>query len=91
VAVAAVTTWSSTRSTSEPLSGADLDVALAEVPSDQRPAVVHVVPEIPVTRWYRPKLDTLRDAGLPAPGPQVWHYDRERGTYMDVNIGADAT
>ena len=32
-----------------------------------RPAVVHVVDEIPVTTWYRPITAPLREAGVPQP------------------------
>ena len=41
-----------------------------------RPAVVHVVDEIPVTTWYRPLTTPLRDAGV----PQSSDAARRRGT-----------
>jgi putative long chain acyl-CoA synthase len=33
---------------------------------DERPDLVHVVDEIPVTTWYRPNTSALRAAGVPA-------------------------
>ncbi len=42
--------------------------ALAGLPQDERPAVVHVVDEIPVTSWYRPDVRALREDGIPPPG-----------------------
>ena len=55
-----------------------LSHALREVPEGHRPAVVHVIDEIPVTTWFRPLTGPLRQAGLPAarrgpglvPGPR---------------------
>ena len=45
----------------------ELDAALSVLERGQRPAVIRVVPEIPVTTWYRPITSTLRKAGIPAP------------------------
>lgn len=42
--------------------------ALADLPEEERPAVVHVVDEIPVTSWYRPDVRALREDGIPPPG-----------------------
>ena len=44
--------------------------------ADQRPAIVQVVDEIPVTTWFRPITGPLRDAGLPEPADKA-----ERGTW----------
>jgi putative long chain acyl-CoA synthase len=43
----------------------DLDAALRNIEPLERPAVVHVVSEIPVTTWYRPRTGPLRAAGIP--------------------------
>ncbi len=45
--------------------GALTDV-LSGLDRDQRPTLVRVVDEIPVTTWYRPITTTLRDQGVPA-------------------------
>ena len=62
VAVAAVTL----RADHE-LEASELTAALAPLPRAQRPTVVRVVNEIPVTTWYRPIIASLREAGVPAP------------------------
>jgi putative long chain acyl-CoA synthase len=54
---------------------AELTAALAGLPRGQRPTVVRVVDEIPVTTWYRPITGVLRAAGIPAPaeGQPAWY------------------
>ena len=42
--------------------------ALAALKERDRPAIVHVVDEIPVTSWYRPDVRALREQGVPPPG-----------------------
>ncbi len=49
--------------------------ALDVLDADERPDIVHVVDEIPVTTWYRPVATGFREAGLPKPGRQVWRRD----------------
>ncbi len=66
VAVAAVTL----------LDGGELDAetiteALSVVSADERPDLVWVVDEIPVTTWYRPSTAPLRAKGVPS-GKRVW-------------------
>ena len=56
----------------------DLAAALSVLPADERPDVVRVVDEIPVTTWYRPSTAALREAGVPA-GDRVWR--REGQSY----------
>jgi putative long chain acyl-CoA synthase len=53
--------------------GEALDV-LAE---DERPDLVHVVNEIPVTTWYRPNTSALRAAGVPT--DPIWRRVRRNG------------
>src|SRR5581483_10047173 len=57
------------------LTGRDVGMALRTLEPGQRPAIVHVVDEIPVTTWYRPLTGELRRAGVPEPeeGRQVWY------------------
>jgi putative long chain acyl-CoA synthase len=43
----------------------DLDAALKDIDPVRRPALVHVVDEIPTTTWYRPRTGPLRAAGIP--------------------------
>jgi putative long chain acyl-CoA synthase len=81
VAVAAVSTWAGAT-----LSAPDIDAALSGLPATQRPDVVHVLEGIPVTMWYRPDLQALREAGIPATGPTVWKLDPARGCYLDQHI-----
>jgi putative long chain acyl-CoA synthase len=40
--------------------------ALEVLPEDERPDIVRVVDEIPVTTWYRPSTATLRADGVPS-------------------------
>jgi putative long chain acyl-CoA synthase len=57
------------------LDGIELSEALAVLPRAQRPSVVRVVSEIPVTTWYRPITGPLRDEGIPTPSRArpVWY------------------
>jgi putative long chain acyl-CoA synthase len=68
LAVAAVTLRKGHR-----LDGAALGKALSILPSAERPDIVHVVDEIPVTTWYRPTTGALRAAGVPAAGRRAWY------------------
>jgi len=54
----------------------DVADALAPLAPDQRPDLVAVVDEIPVTTWYRPNTAALRSAGIPS-GAGVWRRDDE--------------
>jgi putative long chain acyl-CoA synthase len=78
VAVAAVTL----REDGE-LTAADLTDVLGGLPADQRPTIVQIVEEIPVTTWFRPLTGPLRARGIPEPGEGVlaWHLDEESGGY----------
>jgi putative long chain acyl-CoA synthase len=68
----------------------ELSQGLAVLPPEGRPAVVHVVERIPVTTWFRPFTQELRDAGLPEPGPgvQAWYLDASGGTYRGLTAAA---
>lgn len=52
--------------------------ALAGLPEEERPAIVHVVDEIPVTSWYRPDVRALREDGIPPPGGERVVLSRSR-------------
>ncbi len=53
------------------------------LPTD-RPDIVHVVDEIPVSSTYRPSATQLRAAGLPKPGESTWCYDGHDGAYKEL-------
>jgi putative long chain acyl-CoA synthase len=63
-----------------------VSAGLSELPAPGRPAVVHVVDEIPVTTWFRPQTAPLRSAGLPRPGDerQAWYLDRGGRRYRPL-------
>ena len=74
LAVAAVTVRGGIRASTP----AAVSEALAVLPPDERPDIVHVVDEIPVTTWYRPSTAALRAAGVPAPDGVVWRREPNR-------------
>ena len=61
------------------LDAAAIADALVPLEPAQRPDLVHVVDEIPVTTWYRPNTSALRAAGVPS-GERVWR--REGDAYV---------
>ncbi len=67
VAVAAVTL----RAGPPVLSAREIAGALAGLAPEERPEIVRVVEEIPVTTWFRPVTEPLREAGIPEPGAGV--------------------
>jgi putative long chain acyl-CoA synthase len=71
----------------------DLDSALAPLPIDQRPELVHVAERIPVTTWYRPVTGELREAGAPEPTSDrpVWSLDRQTGRYEPLSAQVPST
>src|SRR6185437_14007184 len=72
------------------LGARDLSRALSALPPEGRPAVVHVVDRIPVTTWFRPRPDELREAGLPEPGEGVeaWYLDAGGEQYRPLSAAA---
>jgi putative long chain acyl-CoA synthase len=64
--------------------------ALRSLPREQRPSIVHVVDEIPVTTWFRPLTGPLREAGIPEPGEgvQAWYRDATGDTYRPLTGAA---
>ena len=87
VAVAAVTERNDVK-----LLGKDLNEAFAGLPHGQRPGVVRVVPEIPVTTWFRPRTGPLRAEGIPSPptnggAPRTFYRDAS-GRYRPLTATA---
>jgi putative long chain acyl-CoA synthase len=73
----------------ETLSTDALSRALAELPEGHRPAVVHVIDEMPVTTWFRPLTGPLREAGLPeAAEGRAWYLDRGGRRYRPLTEAA---
>lgn len=69
----------------------DLERALRQLPPEQRPDVVRVVDEVPLTTWFRPRRATLAAAGLP--DDRGWRRDGDRylpltGTGRQQLLGA---
>ncbi|WP_238219062.1 alpha/beta fold hydrolase [Tsukamurella pulmonis] len=48
---------------------------------EQYPDAVHIVDEVPLTSWYRPRRAALAAAGMPEPGPSSWRFDAEEQRY----------
>jgi putative long chain acyl-CoA synthase len=72
------------------LQAQDLGAALRTLPMQLRPAIVHVVGEIPLTTWFRPLTGPLREAGIPEPGGgvQAWYRDPDGDTYRPLTVAA---
>jgi putative long chain acyl-CoA synthase len=71
------------------LSADTISRALSELEDGHRPAIVHVVDEIPVTTWYRPLTAPLRDTGLPDPARgRAWYLDRGGRRYRPLTDAA---
>jgi putative long chain acyl-CoA synthase len=72
------------------LQPADLAAALVPIPIMERPSIVHVVDEIPVTTWFRPLTSSLREAGIPEPGPgtKAWYRDGSGDRYRRLTGAA---
>ncbi len=67
----------------------DLSRAMEQVPEGHRPAVVHLIDEMPVTTWFRPLTRPLRQAGLPEPAEgRAWYLDRGGRRYRPLTDAA---
>jgi putative long chain acyl-CoA synthase len=68
----------------------ELSQALGTLAPEQRPAIVHVVKDIPVTTWYRPQTEPLRRAEIPQPGDgvQAWYLDGSGESYRALTQSA---
>jgi putative long chain acyl-CoA synthase len=67
-----------------------LSRALRALDRSQRPAVVRVVDQIPVTTWYRPITGPLREEGIvePAAGGLGWYRDATGENYRPLSAAA---
>ena len=72
----------------EELEARALSHAMHARPRGQRPPIVHVVGEIPVTTWYRPIAAPLRDAGLPPAGSRAFYLDAGGERYRPLTAAA---
>jgi putative long chain acyl-CoA synthase len=72
------------------LKARDIGRALASIPFEGRPAIVHVVDKIPVTTWFRPLTGPLREAGIPEPGEggRAWFRDASGENYRPLTATA---
>ncbi len=68
----------------EELDGKEIARALDPIALTERPAIVHVVDEIPVTTWYRPLTRPLRELGIPEPGEGRQAWARSGSTYRPL-------
>ena len=59
----------------------DLVAALADLEPWQRPAIVRVIDEMPMTPWYRPLSAPLQAEGAPLPAPGRPVFVRSGGSY----------
>lgn len=75
-----------TQRTRSKLTPTDIARAVSELPDDERPDVVHVVADIPLTTWFRPRSGPLRDAGMPRAGRRAWYRDGD--TYRALTADA---
>lgn len=83
VAIAAITLREETT-----LQAEDVTDALALLPPEERPDLVHVTDSIPMTSWYRPKISALRAAGVPALGSTMWSLDYGTAEYRELTAEA---
>ncbi|MEV4257096.1 AMP-binding protein, partial [Spirillospora sp. NPDC049652] len=66
----------------------DLAETLLRVEPELRPAVVRVVPAIPVTAGHRPDPRALRAEGVPEPGAGVTYHRDSSGAYRPLTAAA---
>jgi putative long chain acyl-CoA synthase len=64
-----------------------LTAAVRELDDAERPVVVRVVDEVPVTTWYRPQVGLLRAEGVPA-GATAFAWDGGRRAYRPLTTAA---
>ncbi len=66
----------------------DITRAVLAVPEAQRPRIVRVVDDIPVTTWYRPQVGDLRKQGIPEAGAGTFVWDAKRERYKTLTDAA---
>jgi putative long chain acyl-CoA synthase len=62
--------------------------AMRVLPANERPAIVHVIDQLPVTTWFRPMTGPLREAGLPAAGDDAFYLDAGGERYRPLTVAA---
>jgi len=83
IAVAAVTLRRQRR-----LDTQDVERALAALDPDARPDIVHVVPRMPLTSWFRPSLADLRAAGESVDARRgAWRRNNRTSRYRQIETG----
>jgi putative long chain acyl-CoA synthase len=70
------------------LDARSLTNAMRVLPANARPAIVHVIDELPVTTWFRPMTGPLREAGLPAAGDSAFYLDAGGERYRPLTVAA---
>jgi putative long chain acyl-CoA synthase len=70
------------------LDARSLTNAMRVLSADARPAIVHVIDELPVTTWFRPMTGPLREAGLPAAGDDAFYLDAGGERYRPLTAAA---
>ncbi len=68
----------------------DLSNAVAPLEREQRPLLVRVVDQIPVTTWFRPLTGPLRADEIPEPHehPKAWYLDASGEQYRPLTAAA---
>ena len=66
-----------------------LAAATAALP--QRPAVVRVLDALPMTTWYRPRVEPLRAEGTPKAGAPAWWWDPVAEAYRRTRPAGPVT
>ncbi len=72
------------------LAADDLGAVLESLPPGQRPGLVRVVGEIPLTTWYRPRTEPLRRQGVPKPSRNRPVFVRDGDRYVPLDEDARA-
>ncbi|MGB3706806.1 AMP-binding protein [Gordonia sp. (in: high G+C Gram-positive bacteria)] len=57
------------------LTPTQIRVALGELPAEQRPHLVRIVDEIPLSESFRPLTRSFAAKGMPKPGAKIWYRD----------------
>jgi putative long chain acyl-CoA synthase len=70
------------------LDASALTHAMRVLPANERPAIVHVIDELPVTTWFRPMTGPLREAGLPSAGDRAFYLDAGGERYRPLTDAA---
>jgi putative long chain acyl-CoA synthase len=85
IAMAAVTLREGAELTPQDIAG-----ALSRLSPDERPEVVRVVDDLPVTTWYRPMTGPLRREGVPEPAAsgQAFYLDGGGERYRPLSASA---